>query len=191
MTYGLNTRTVGGPIGAGAQFNGGPMARIVPLSVFFLDMDKAAGKGGDDEVMYGYKKRDKARKPKKAQDKSKDRKDAQTGAQDEPAGGSGDGALTPGKGDKGQSTAPAAEGMGISPSRPGAPSKLGATRMQTGSMGTGDIAQYPVPVGPPLRRVSPSGSAKKKKKKRRKSKKKLTQEQREQWAERLGSLCLG
>lgn len=189
MTYGFSTRTVGAPAGTQGPFFQGPVKRVVPLSMFFLDVERETG---DGEVIHGYRRKD-ARKPSKGRDvdgtqtKGKGRGGREGGAQEPPRGGSGGSELSGGgETNKGQSTAPASEAVGVSPSRPGAPSKLGATRMQTGAMGSGNVAQYPVPIGPPLRRVWPD----KDDRKRRKKKKRMNQEQRQQWATRLGSLCM-
>lgn len=187
MTYGFSrTKTVGAPIGTSGMFGQGPAMGVVPLSVFFLDAGDA---DGDGEQIYGYRRKDdkkpsKAPKARKGQAHAKTKNGREGGAQSPPQSGSGAGELTPGKeAAKGQSTAPATEAIGLSPSRPGAPSKLGASRETSGAMGSGNVAQYPVPIGPPLRRTWPEGPRRKRKKK------KMTQEQREQWARRLGSLC--
>jgi hypothetical protein len=64
------------------------------------------------------------------------------------------------------------------------PIKSGATRASSGTMGTGNIARYHVPLGPPLRRVTPIGDEEKKKRR----KKRLQGEERERWMERLVGL---
>jgi len=65
------------------------------------------------------------------------------------------------------------------------PVKAGATRASSGAMGTGNIARYHVPLGPPLRRVTPIGDEEKKRKRR---KKKLKTEDRDRWIERLSGM---
>lgn len=59
-------------------------------------------------------------------------------------------------------------------------SRLGSGGGATGVMGTGNIATVPIPLGLPLRRVSPSGRRKKKKKKK----------ERKEWSDRLAALAL-
>lgn len=63
------------------------------------------------------------------------------------------------------------------------PTKMGATRASSGAMGSGNVAQYPVPLGPPLRRLTPIGGEEEEKKKRRR--KRLKGEDRDRWIERL------
>jgi hypothetical protein len=67
------------------------------------------------------------------------------------------------------------------------PIKTGATRASSGAMGVGNIARYHVPLGPPLRRVTPIGDEEKKKKRRRR---KLKGETRDRWIERLAELIV-
>jgi hypothetical protein len=64
------------------------------------------------------------------------------------------------------------------------PIKTGATRASSGAMGTGNIARYHVPLGPPMRRVTPIGTEKKRKRRRRKMK----EEERDRWIERLSKI---
>lgn len=68
------------------------------------------------------------------------------------------------------------------------PIKSGATRASSGTMGTGDIARYHVPLGPPLRRVTPIGDEEEERKKRKRKRKRLQGEERERWMERLFEL---
>jgi len=64
------------------------------------------------------------------------------------------------------------------------PIKVGPTRASSGVMGTGNIARYHVPLGPPLRRVTPIGGEKKKRRRRRR----LKGEERSRWIERLSEI---
>lgn len=64
------------------------------------------------------------------------------------------------------------------------PVKSGATRASSGAMGSGDIAQAPVPLGPLLRRVTPIGDEEKPKRKRRR----LKGEELDGWIERLSEM---
>lgn len=56
------------------------------------------------------------------------------------------------------------------------PTKVGLTRLMGDAMGSGNVAQYPVPLGQPLRRVAPVGGAKKRRR---------TEDERRAWAARL------
>jgi hypothetical protein len=68
------------------------------------------------------------------------------------------------------------------------PIKDGALRTGgSGAMGTGNIARYHVPLGPPLRRMSPVGGEEERPRKRKR--KRLQGEDRDRWIERLLSLA--
>lgn len=50
--YGLSTRAVNAPIGSGRRAGTRPPQKFVPLSQFFLNMEK--GEEGEDEKVVGY-----------------------------------------------------------------------------------------------------------------------------------------
>lgn len=187
--YGLSTRAVSTPVGTAGQFAANrPPERFVPLSAFFLAMQGDGEK--DEDGLYGYRKRRKRKGRQEPPDKSKRPQKAggrQDAVPDNVQGGGAD------QVDKGQSTAGTSEAVTMSPggvtrgpSRPGAPSKLGVTHAMIGATGTGNVAQYPVPIGPPLLRVVPmiAGGKKKRRKKRRRK----AEEDRASWTQRLGQL---
>lgn len=208
MTYNLSTRAVGSPKGTMGRFapSRKPMA-VVPLSVFFLDAEreKQSAEQGDD-MLYGLR-RGRAAEPGKGQRKKKKQPVSRArtrNGRDKKTGGelSGGGSKTVDQavsGGEGQSTASqtpqesvtmatgtplVAPGGSTRPaSWPGGASKLGATRGTTGATSSGNVAQYPVPIGGTLRRVSPAGKAKKVRKRKKKK-----QESRDRWIGRLGKL---
>lgn len=199
MPASLSTRAVGSPLGTKGQFSPTQHPdRFVPLSVFFLNMQGQADGEAEDTGLYGFKK------PSKKPSKVRAKQTRQTSPKNSKGGakssGGADGRTQGGDSkqassamgdddkDKGQSTASSQESVTMATGTPlSGPSKRGATRAQSGAMGSGNVAQYPVPIGAPLRRTAPIGSRKKKKKKKR-SRRKKTEEARSQWIERLGTL---
>jgi hypothetical protein len=183
MSQGLSTRAVGTPQGTTGQYSRQAVANVVPLSVFFLNMQGKGDDTDDENGFYGKKKSGRGKKKKRGGKAMRDK-----GADSEKiAGGGADQADQAG----GRSTAAKWATMStgtplIAPggstrhaSWPGGASKLGATHATTGATSSGNVAQYPVPLGAPLRRTSPVGGAKKKKKKK-------TKRDRGRWIERLG-----
>lgn len=165
MSYGLSTRSVGAPMGTTGQYARQPTARVVPLSVFFLNM-QGQGEDGEDEGLYGKKKRGAGTK-KKAAKATRDK----SGGTERTVGGGAAQAAQAG-GETGQSSASEAmttAGAALTPI------KTGATRASSGSMGVGNIARYHVPIGAPLRRTGPLRGKKKKK----------TKKDRSRWVQRM------
>lgn len=199
MPASLSTRTVGSPLGTKGQFSPTQHPdRFVPLSLFFLNMQGQADSEPEDTGLYGFKKPSKKpSKVRRSTTRQTSPKNSKGGAK---TSGGADGRTQGGDskqassamGDedgKGQSTASSQESVTMATGTPlSGPSKRGATRAQTGAMGSGNVAQYPVPIGEPLRRTAPTGSSKKKKKKKKRGRRKKTEEARSQWIERLGTL---
>jgi len=173
MSQGLSTRAVGAPMGTTGQYSRQATAKVVPLSVFFLRM-QGDEDGDEDNGLYGRKKRDAAKKSKK---KGKATRGERAGG-DKTVGGGADAAQAA-DGD-GQSTASEAATMSTgTPLIAGGPTKTGATRSTTGAMGSGNVAQYPTPIGGVLRRTSPTGAPGSRKKKKK------TKKDRSRWMQRL------
>lgn len=198
MPYNLSTRTVGAPAGTSGRFapTRKPMS-MVPLSVFFLDAERerAADQNGD-EMLYGLRKgkqqqpgepaekktrgRRKKRQPTK---RSRVRSGRETKITGEIAGGNAKAVDQAAAGGDGQSTASQTPQESVTMATgtplisPGVSTR--AASWPGGASKLGNVAQYPVPIGKPLRRTSGN-----KKKSRRKKK----QESRADWIQRLGQM---
>lgn len=190
MPTGMSTRAVGAPIGTSGAFAPSQrVMRVVPLSAFFLD---AEDDEVDDDALVGFRDKKKPSGEKRPERVNKDRgKDKNNSKGPDTTGGSAGGdaaAADAAVAGKRQSTAGGAErqesvtmstgtallapgGSTRSASFPGGPSKLGATHGSTGGVtGSGNVAQYPVPIG--------------RRRKRRK------QESLSHWINRLGKMAL-
>ena len=163
----MSTRAVGAPLGMTGQGTG-QQVKVVPLSVFFLNM-QADGEGDPENGFQGRKK--KSKKKPKTKNNALNTKDS--GGIEPTVGGDAEQAAK-----AGQSTA--SESATMSTGTPLlAPTKTGATRASSGSMGSGNVAQYHIPIGGMLRRTSPVGAVTTKKKKKK------SKRERGRWIERL------
>jgi len=174
MTTGLSTRAAGAPMGTQAQHGGQQGLAIVPLSVFFLNMQ--GGEDGDDNGLYGRLKK-KTKKNRKSGAQHVDAAAGQKPAEKAQGGGADQANQAHGVG-RGERQTTAAESIGTPLIAPGGPSKTGATHATMGATGSGNVAQYPIPVGVALRRVSPVGG-------RRRRRRRRSKEERAQWIGRL------
>jgi hypothetical protein len=162
MTMGMGTRSVGSPIGTSAQYARQPGLNVVPLSVFFLNMQ---GEDGDDDSgLYGRRKRRKKRR--QGNDGERDGKVAA----DRVVGGGADK-------ERQSSASGPSESVTMATGTP-LTGGVRATHATIGATGSGNVAGYPVPLGGMLRRTSPIGTARRKRKKR-------TEQDRGRWIERL------
>lgn len=164
MTMGMGTRSVGSPIGTSAQYAKQPGLNVVPLSVFFLQMQGEDGE--DDSGLYGRRKR---RKKRRSGDEGE--RDGKV-ATDRVVGGD------EGKARQSSASAPSSESATMSTGTP-LTGGVRATHVTIGATSSGNVAGYPVPLGGMLRRTSPIGEP------RRKRKKRATEQDRGRWIERL------
>lgn len=190
MSQGLSTRTVGSPIATAGQFSPGKKPlEVVPLSVFFLDRESGEDEASKEDGITGLKKKGKgsnggkkdasSAKKTNAKQTKNNRKVKDDGGGNTSGGDAKSADAAAGNTQPSSSTTASQEsvtmGTGTPLVAPGGPVKFGATRASSGSMGSGNVATAPVPIGKPIRR-------------RRGKRKKKQEEGLERWISRLGTL---